>query len=89
MGAIWELFSQGFDDLLGRAGGPLRFRLVVMPTVVVFLAIRAHLKVVRAGKSADTISYLAREGLKQRLEDVGFARRYEALDQAMIGNPCC
>lgn len=41
------------------------------------------------GKTADTISYLAREGIKQRLEDEGFARRYEALDQAMIGNPCC
>ena len=40
------------------------------------------------GKKADTISYLAREGIRQRLEDEDFARRYEALDQAMIGNPC-
>jgi len=36
------------------------------------------------GKKADTISYLAREGIRQRLEVEDFARRYEALDQAMI-----
>ena len=36
------------------------------------------------GKKADTISYLAREGIRQRLEEEGFARRYEALDEAMI-----
>jgi len=38
------------------------------------------------GEKADTVSYLAREGIRQRLEDEGFARRYEALDQAMIGD---
>mgnify|MGYP001820190576 FL=1 len=35
-------------------------------------------------KKADTISYLAREGIRQRLEDEGLSRRYEALDQALI-----
>lgn len=38
------------------------------------------------GKKADTISYLAREGINQRLEDEGFAERYETLDEAMIGD---
>lgn len=38
------------------------------------------------GKKADTISYLAREGIRQRLEDEVFAGRYEALDEAMIGD---
>jgi REP element-mobilizing transposase RayT len=38
------------------------------------------------GKKADTISYLAREGIRQRLEDEAFASRYEALDEAMIGD---
>jgi hypothetical protein len=37
-------------------------------------------------KKADTISYIAREGIRQRLEDVDFSRRYEALDKAMIDN---
>jgi hypothetical protein len=36
------------------------------------------------GKKADTISYLAREGIRQRLENDDFAKRYEALDEAMI-----
>ena len=36
------------------------------------------------GKKADTISYLAREGIRQRLENDDFARRYDALDEAMI-----
>ena len=36
------------------------------------------------GKKADTISYLSREGIRQRLEDGDFARRYETLDEAMI-----
>ena len=30
---------QIIDDLLGRAGGPMHFRLFLMPTVVTFLAI--------------------------------------------------
>ena len=37
-------------------------------------------------KKADTVSYLAREGIRQRLEDADFSRRYEALDKAMIGD---
>ena len=36
------------------------------------------------GKKADTISYLAREGIRQRLEDEGFSGRYEALDEELI-----
>ena len=76
MDTIWELFAQGFDDLLGRAGGPLRFRLVFMPTVVVFLAIRAHLKDVRAGKSVLVGSFFTspaerRRLLRSALKDVG------------------
>ena len=35
-------------------------------------------------KKADTISYLAREGIRQRLEDEGFSGQYEALDEEMI-----
>jgi len=35
-------------------------------------------------KSADTVSYLTREGIKHRLEDQAFARRYEWLDAEMI-----
>ena len=38
------------------------------------------------GKTADTISYLAREGVRQPLEDDDFVKRNEALDQALFGD---
>ena len=50
MDAILEFFSDRFRNIIARAGGPLNFRLVVMPTVVSILAIRAHLRDVREGK---------------------------------------
>jgi len=50
MDAILEGFSLGVEQLLGRAGGPLRFRLLVMPTVVTILAIRAGLRDAREGR---------------------------------------
>ena len=44
MDAILEAISRGVEQLLGRASGPLHLRLVIMPTVVTILAIRAGLK---------------------------------------------
>ena len=40
-----------FEEMIGRAGGPLNFRLVVMPTVAAFFGIRAGLRDTREGKS--------------------------------------
>jgi putative transposase len=37
------------------------------------------------GKSADTVTYIQREGVKQRLGDEEFARRYEDLDESLVG----
>jgi hypothetical protein len=50
--AILEILSRGVEQLLGRANGPLQFRLFVMPTVVTILAIRAGLKDAREGRPA-------------------------------------
>ena len=50
MDAILDFFVDRFRNIIARAGGPLNFRLVVMPTVVSILAIRAHLRDVREGK---------------------------------------
>lgn len=50
MDAILEVLSRGIEQLLGRASGPLHFRLVIMPIVVTVLAIRAHLRDVREGQ---------------------------------------
>ncbi len=52
MDAILENLIRGTEQLLGRAGGPLHFRLVTMPTVVTILAIRAGLRDARDGQSA-------------------------------------
>ena len=49
MDAILETLSRGVEQLLGRASGPLHFRLLFMPIVVTILAIRAHLRDVREG----------------------------------------
>jgi len=50
MDAILDLLSRNVEQLLGRASGPLNFRLVMMPIMVTVLAIRAHLRDVREGK---------------------------------------
>jgi hypothetical protein len=76
MEGIRELLSRGFEELLGRARGPLNFRLVVMPTVVVILAIRAHLRDVREGKAVLVGAFLTspterRRLLRSALKDVG------------------
>ena len=52
MDTILEMISRGVEQLLGRASGPLQFRLIVMPTVVTLLAIRAGLRDARAGQPA-------------------------------------
>ena len=52
MDAILEMLNRGIEQLFGRAIGPLNFRLVVMPTVVTLLAIRAGLRDAREGQPA-------------------------------------
>lgn len=73
MDMISEMLSSRFEHLIGRASGPLHFRLFIMPFVVTILAIRAHLKDVREGKptflwaffrSATERRRLLRSGLK-------------------------
>jgi len=50
--AILEIVNRAVEQLIGRASGPLQFRLFVMPTVVTILAIRAGLKDAREGRPA-------------------------------------
>ena len=51
MDTILGMLSRGAEELLGRASGPLHFRLFIMPIVVTILAIRAHLKDAREGNA--------------------------------------
>lgn len=50
MDAVMEILSRGVEQLSGRKVGPLNFRLVVMPTVVTIIAIRAGLRDAREGR---------------------------------------
>ena len=49
MDVILEFFSDRFQNIIARAGGPLNFRLVVMPTMASILAIKGYLTDVREG----------------------------------------
>ena len=50
MDVILDMLSRGVEQLLGRASGPLHFRLLIMPTLVTILAIRAGLRDAREGE---------------------------------------
>lgn len=52
MDSLLEMVSSRGQQLLGRLDGPLHFRLLVMPTVVTLLAIRAGLRDARGGRPA-------------------------------------
>ena len=52
MEGIQDFLKHFVEQLLGRLSGPLNFRLVVMPTVVTLLALRADWKDAREGRPA-------------------------------------
>jgi hypothetical protein len=67
MDTILEMLSRAVEQLLGRAGGPLHFRLFVMPLVVTFLAVRAGLKDAREGQPAFMWAILTNPAERPRL----------------------
>jgi hypothetical protein len=67
MDAILEMLSRGIEQLLGRASGPLHFRLLVMPTVVTILAVRAGLRDAREGQPAFLWAVLTNPAERRRL----------------------
>lgn len=76
MDSIVDILSTGIEQLLGRASGPLHVRLVMMPTVVTILAIRAHRRDVREGRPTVLGAFVTspterRRLLSSGLEDVG------------------
>ena len=50
-GLVLEYFAGIWEMLIGRADGPLTFRLIFQPTVAAILATRAGLKDARAGRT--------------------------------------
>ena len=76
MDAILEALYRGVEQLLGRASGPLHLRLVIMPTVVTILAIRAGLRDARERQPVFVRKILTnpaerRRLLRSGLKDVG------------------
>ena len=67
MDTILEMLNRGVEQLLGRAGGPLHFRLFVMPLVVAFLAVRAHQRDVREGQPVFLWAFLRNPAERRRL----------------------
>jgi hypothetical protein len=76
MDTIWDLLFSRSEHLLGRFSGPLNFRLVVMPTVVTLLALRADWKDAREGRPAFLGAFITdpverRRLFRSALKDVG------------------
>jgi hypothetical protein len=76
MDAIFEILNRAIEQLIGRASGPLHFRLLIMPTVVTILAIRAGLKDARKEQPAFLWAYIFHAKDRKRLfrsafKDVG------------------
>ena len=76
MEAVLEMLRDRYEHLVGRAGGPLNFRLLIMPLVVSFFAVRAAMRDVRTGRSLYFRTLLLkpdeRPGLiRSGLKDVG------------------
>ncbi len=74
--AIQAILVRGVEDLLGRASGPLHFRLFMMPIVVTTLGIRAGLRDARAGKPTFAWAMLTRPTdrphlLRSAVRDIG------------------
>ena len=66
-----------WEDLIGRLGGPITFRLILQPSIAVILAIRDGLKDAKAGRplyfwSLFTHSTERRQLLKDGWKSVGF-----------------
>ena len=45
-----EILTRGWDNLVGRWGGPMSFRILIQPAVAIALAIRSGVKDARAGR---------------------------------------
>ena len=61
-----------WENLVGRGGGPMSFRLIVQPTVAIALAIRAGLTDARSGRPAFFWAVLASADHRRELVQHGW-----------------
>src|SRR4029077_15449368 len=71
-----EAFARGWENLIGRWGGPMWFRLLIQPGVAIFFAVRAGLRDARLGKPSILCDLLSdpitrHERFRQVWKDVG------------------
>lgn len=85
-----ELLTRIWNDLVGRIGGPMTFRLFLQPAMALFFAIRDGLKDAREGRPAYFYSLFTdpedrgnrlREGFKAVSRIFGFAIAMDLLYQ--------
>ena len=67
MNTILDILFNRAEHLFARTGGPLNFRLVVMPTVVTILAILADRRDAREGRPAPLGAFFTDPVERQRL----------------------
>ena len=67
MEGIQDFFRYFVEQLVERFGGPLNFRLVVMPTVVTLLALRADRRDAREGRPAFLGAFIKDPAERRRL----------------------
>ena len=71
-----EAFARGWENLVGRWGGPMSFRFLIQPAVAILFAIRAGLKDARQNEPPFLWAVLSNPGsrqerLRQVWKDVG------------------
>ena len=71
-----ETLARGWENLVGRWGGPMSFRLLIQPAVAIFFAVRAGLRDARLGKPSILCDLLSdpitrQERFRQVWKDVG------------------
>lgn len=76
METLLEMLRSRYEHLVGRAGGPLNFRLLIMPLVVTFFAVRAAMRDARAGQPPFFRTLLLKQAerpqlIRSMLKDVG------------------
>ncbi len=88
-----ELFTRMWNDLVGRIGGPMSFRLFLQPAMAIFFAIRDGLKDAREGRPAYFYSLFTdpedrpnrlREGFKAVARVFGFAIIMDLIYQLIV-----
>lgn len=72
MDAIQQAFGSAVEQLLGRASGPLHFRLIIQPLVAAFLAFKAGKHDAAAGAPAFLWEFFTRPDERARLARSGW-----------------